>query len=82
MIPPFLIEEYKMVRETTASSLNEEVNRLIQEGWIIWGTPALTSSDYTQYYIQAMIKPKQPESRFVDENHPDDEPFPPEYFQL
>jgi hypothetical protein len=82
MIPPFPIEEYKMVTHIYAESLTQEINRLIQDGWVVWGSPTTTSSQYNQYYTQVMIKPKLPESKFVDENHPDDEPFPPEYFQL
>lgn len=82
MIPPFSIEEYELIEESSASSLNRKVNRLFEEGWVLWGSPTSCSSRYTQYYSQAMVKPKQPVSRFVDENHPPDESFPPEHFQL
>ena len=82
MNPPFPVEEYKMIRETSADAVNRMVNRHLQDGWVIWGYPSSSSSDYTQYYSQAMIKFKSPSSRFVDENHPVDEAFPPEHFQL
>jgi hypothetical protein len=82
MMPPFPVEEYKTITEASNITLNAKVNKLLQEGWVLWGSPCTASNQFGQHYSQTMIKLEQPPSKFVDENHPPDENFPPEYFQL
>ena len=81
MIPSFDVEEYKTIKETSVDALNVKVNRLLQDGWLLWGTLSSSSTQYTQHYAQTLLKPKS-HNKFVDENHPPDERFPPEFFRM
>lgn len=81
MIPPYPVEEYKVVTGDCARDVTTNVNDHIRDGWVIWGAPYV-HGQYRQYQSQAMVKIKQPDSRYIDENHPPDENFPPDFFRL
>ena len=49
--------EYKMCAAETAEDLNREVNRLLTEGWALYGNPLATSSPAgKQMLCQALTK--------------------------
>jgi len=48
--------EYKMCAAETAEDLNKEVNRLLAEGWALYGNPFSTSDGGKQKLCQALTK--------------------------
>jgi hypothetical protein len=55
------VDSYKVVRDsvTRLSFFEEEVNKLISEGWQPYGTPTIAKLDKQDILIQPMIKHSQ-----------------------
>ena len=50
------IKEYKTVKAHCVESLEECVNDFLYRGWYVYGNPAISITDTTVVYIQAMVK--------------------------
>lgn len=50
------IIEYKAVVEGYEISMNMKINRLLSEGWEIYGSPSLSKTEYGYVICQAMVK--------------------------
>jgi len=50
------IIEYKLIVEEYDSSLNTKINRLLGEGWELYGGPAVATKQYTTKLTQAMVR--------------------------
>ena len=52
-----MITEYKIVKSSyNAPDLEKDVNLAIGEGWQPWGQPAVSISNNSSLYVQAMVK--------------------------
>jgi hypothetical protein len=48
--------EYRLCAARSAEDLNKEVNKLLAEGWVLYGNPFVGSSDAAQMLCQALTK--------------------------
>ena len=52
-----MITQYKILRSSySAAELEENVNKEIENGWQPWGQPAVSISNNSSLYVQAMVK--------------------------
>jgi hypothetical protein len=52
-----MITEYKIVKSSyTATELEKDVNEAIEDGWQPWGQPAVSVSNNSSLYVQALVK--------------------------
>lgn len=53
-----MVEEYKNIQERHLSTLDREVNKLIQEGWQPLGRMSYSRIDIVEIFHQTMVKTK------------------------
>lgn len=52
-----MITEYKILKSSYAAvDLEREVNEAIEDGWQPWGQPAVSISNNSSLYVQALVK--------------------------
>lgn len=52
-----MITEYKIIKSSyNAAELENGVNKEIENGWQPWGQPAVSISNNSSLYVQAMVK--------------------------
>jgi len=49
--------EYKLLLKMNPEELNDEVNKYLSMGWVLYGNPSITGSDsHGLRYSQAVVK--------------------------
>lgn len=52
-----MITEYKILKSSyTHTDLERDVNEAIENGWQPWGQPAVSISNNSSLYVQALVK--------------------------
>jgi hypothetical protein len=52
-----MITQYKILKSSyTAADLERDVNEAIENGWQPWGQPAVSISNNSSLYVQALVK--------------------------